>query len=65
MYKWNGDYGDGSRTAATYKMERFVKIVNGRKPLISITKRSILNVATALDLVVPESCCTYSRKSSK
>ena len=32
----------GSRTAATSKMERFVIIVN-------ITKRSILDVAAALD----------------
>ena len=39
----------GSRTAATSKMERFVIIVNGWKPLTIITKRSILDVATALD----------------
>ena len=31
-------------------MERFVIIVNGWKPLTIITKRSILNVAAALDL---------------
>ena len=30
-------------------MERFVIIVNGWKPLTIITKRSILNVAAALD----------------
>ena len=40
---------DGSRTAATSKMERFVIIVNGFKPLTIITKRSILDVAAVLD----------------
>ena len=35
--------------AATSKMERFGIIVNGWKPLIIITKRSILDVAAALD----------------
>ena len=40
---------DGSRTAATSKMERFVIIVNGWKPLTIITKRSILDVAVVLD----------------
>ena len=39
----------GSRVAATSKIERFVIIVNGRKPLTIITKRSILDVAAALD----------------
>ena len=34
----------GSRTDATSKMERFVIIVNGWKPLTIITKRSILDV---------------------
>ena len=34
----------------TSKMERFVIIVNGSKPLTIITKRSILDVAAALDL---------------
>ena len=38
-----------SRTAATFKMEHFVIIVNGWKPLTIITKRSILDVAAALD----------------
>ena len=38
-----------SRAAATSKMERFVIIINGWKPLTIITKRSILNVAAALD----------------
>ena len=39
----------GSRTAATSKMERFVIIVNGLQPLTIIIKRSILDVAAALD----------------
>ena len=39
----------GSRTAVTSKMERFVIIVNGWKPLTIITKRSILDVAAVLD----------------
>ena len=39
----------GSRTAATSKMERFVIIVYGWKPLTIITKRSILDVAAVLD----------------
>ena len=39
----------GFRTAATSKMERFVIIVIGWKPLTSITKRSILHVAAVLD----------------
>ena len=51
------------RTAATSKMERFVIIVNGLerfviivngwKPLTIITKRSILDVAAALDPPLP------------
>ena len=39
----------GSRTAATSKMERFVMIVNGWKPLTIITKRSTLDVLAVLD----------------
>ena len=39
----------GSRAAATSKMECFVIIVNGWKPLTIITKHSILDVAAALD----------------
>ena len=35
----------GSRTALTSKMERFVIIVNGQKPLTIITKHSILGFA--------------------
>ena len=43
---WNSKYRSrgGSRAAATSKMERFLIIVNG-----FITKRSILDVAAALD----------------
>ena len=37
------------RTAATSKMELFVIIVNGWKPLIIITKSIILDVAAVLD----------------
>ena len=40
----------GSRAAAASKMERFLIIVKGWKPLTIITKRSILEVAAALDL---------------
>ena len=39
----------GSRNAATSKMERFLIIVNGWKPLTIITKRSILDIAAVLD----------------
>ena len=37
------------RTAATSKMECFVIMVNGWKPLTIITKHTILDVAAALD----------------
>ena len=40
---------DESRTAATSKMESFMIIFNGWKPLTVITKCSILDVAAALD----------------
>ena len=39
----------GYKAAATSKMEHFVIIVNGFKPLTIITKCSILDVAAALD----------------
>ena len=39
----------GPRTAATSKMEWFVIIVNGWRPLTIITKRSILDAAAVLD----------------
>ena len=39
----------GSKAAATAKMERFVIIVNGFQSLTIITKRFILDDATALD----------------
>ena len=42
-------YRGGSRAAAASKMECFVIIVNGWKPLNIITKHSILDVAVALD----------------
>ena len=42
-------YKGGSRTAAPSKMEHFVIIVNGWKPLAIITKSSILDVAAVLN----------------
>ena len=42
-------FRDGSRAAATSKMERFVIIVNGWKLLTIITRRCTLEVAAALD----------------
>ena len=39
----------GSRTATSFKIERFVIIVNGWKSLTMITKRSNLDVAEVLD----------------
>ena len=42
-------FRDGSRADTTSKMERFAIIVNGFHPLTIITKRSILDVAAALD----------------
>ena len=42
----------GSRVAATTKMEGFVIIVNGFQPLNIITKRSILDVAAAPDMLL-------------
>ena len=51
----------GSRTAATSKMEHFMIMVNGWKPLTIITKRSILDVAAALDPTLE----TVSRTTEK
>ena len=39
----------GSRTTATFKMERFVIIVNGFQPVTIITKNSTLDVTAVLD----------------
>ena len=47
--RWDRVNRDGSRAVATSEMEHFVIIVNGFQPLSIITKRSILDVATALD----------------
>ena len=47
----------GSRPAATFKMERFVIIVNGF--LTIITKRSILDVPAALDPPLFSARCLY------
>ena len=49
----------GPRAAATSKMERFVIIVNGWKPLTIITKRSILDVAGALNPPLQIYCCKF------
>ena len=46
----------GSRTAATSKVELFVIIVNGWKPLTIIKKSSTLHVAAVLD---PPLCTKY------
>ena len=45
MFKIRG----GSSVAATSMIEHFVILINGRKPLTIITKRSILDVVAALD----------------
>ena len=45
----NVDARDGTRTATTSKVERFVIIDNGFQSLTIITKRSILDVAAVLD----------------
>ena len=45
-------FRDGSRTAATSKVELFVTIVIGWKPLTIITKSSTLNIAVVLDLTL-------------
>ena len=49
IFRDNLTFREGSRTATTSKMERFVIIVNGWKPLTTVTKHSILDVATVLD----------------
>ena len=50
---------DGSRAAATSKMERSVIIVNSFQPLTIITKDSILDVAAALDPPLPRTLQEY------
>ena len=50
----------GSRTAATFKMERLVIIVNGFRPLTVIAKLSILDVAATLD----PSLLTWEKRST-
>ena len=64
-FSWETVLRGGPRTAATSKMERFVIIVNGFQPLTLITKRSILDVATFLDLpLVLRNFLKVSRGSS-
>ena len=48
-----------SRAAATSKMELFVIIVTGWKPLTIITKRSILDAAATLDPPLQSTCLLH------
>ena len=52
----------GSRAAATSKMECFVIIVNGLKPLTIITKYSSLDIAAALDPLLVESSISRQKR---
>ena len=52
----------GSRAAATSKMECFVIIVNGLKPLTIITKHSSLDIAAALDPLLVESSISRQKR---
>ena len=52
-----------SGTAATSKMERFLIIVNGWKPLTIITKRSIFHVEAVLDPSLTAKYCSRIRGS--
>ena len=58
------DIRGGSRATTTSKMECLVKRVNGFQPLTIITKRSILDVAAALDppLDIEEVICFWATK---
>ena len=55
----------GSRAAATSKIEHFVIIVNGWKPLSIITKSSILDVAAVHDPLqaMPANIFKFNTKS--
>ena len=53
----------GPKTPATSKMERFVVIVNGWKPLTIITKRSILDVEAALNPPLSQGPCQVKHPS--
>ena len=50
-----------SRAAATSKIERFVIIVKGFQPLTIIIKRSILDIAAALDAPLIADYSDYSK----
>ena len=54
----------GSKTAATFKMDLFVIIANGWKPLTIITKCSILDVAAVLDPPL-EMALTWTRNERR
>ena len=49
--------GDGSRAAATSKMELFVMIINGFQPLTIFTKCSTLDIAAVVDPSLREQLC--------
>ena len=49
---------------ATPKMEHFVIIVNGWKPLTIITKRSILEAANYYHKALHPGCCSSPRSAS-
>ena len=52
----------GSRTAATSKVELFVIIVNGCKPLTIIAKSSTLDIAAVLDRPPLTAKVTFKQK---
>ena len=54
LVDWHIPDRGGSRAAAISKMARFVIIVNGWEQLTIITKRSILDVSSALDQPLPD-----------
>ena len=54
LVDWHIPDRGGSRAAAISKMARFLIIVNGWEPLTIIAKRSILDVASALDPPLPD-----------
>ena len=57
----------GSRTAAIFKMELFVIVVNGFQTLTIITKSSILDFAAALDPPLEAAlhrCSTFYKNTS-
>ena len=43
----------GSRTLPAFRMQLFVALVNGRKPLTNVIKSTIFDVAVVLDTPMP------------